>query len=260
MAKSEKIMVLWILIVVVGLLGFAIVQMPSLDDEESEGEQRAAADGSQVGEARSEDVGDRFYDIFRGEAFAGGPEEVDTSTEPPLGKGEIGTSVPVTRTEPPIETAPPVETQPTPPVEKRRLTEPSRDGSYDYYTIQPGDSYSKIAQKLYGSAKHWPELKKANEDVPVDGLQVGRRILVPKKHLLSSGAIAQANPDGQGPLSRRIADPAPTSGGTYTVRRGDTFYSLAKRFGVSVDQLFEMNRRVLRDPADLRTGLTLRVP
>lgn len=45
---------------------------------------------------------------------------------------------------------------------------------------------------------------------------------------------------------------------TYTVRDGDSPYSIAQRFGVSTLELMELNG--ISDPTDLRTGTVLRIP
>lgn len=36
---------------------------------------------------------------------------------------------------------------------------------YDYYTVQKGDTLSKVSQKEYGSIKYWKQLKEINKEV-----------------------------------------------------------------------------------------------
>jgi len=58
-------------------------------------------------------------------------------------------------------------------------------------------------------------------------------------------------------------DPQPTSRNsavvrTYTVQSGDTFYGIARKFGVTVDELMRFNG--LQDPRQLRAGSVIRIP
>lgn len=53
------------------------------------------------------------------------------------------------------------------------------------------------------------------------------------------------------------AEPAPSSGGTYTVRAGDTLGRIAAANGTSWQQLWERNQGVLSDPDSLSVGQTL---
>jgi len=54
---------------------------------------------------------------------------------------------------------------------------------------------------------------------------------------------------------------ATTAGGdVYTVQAGDTLYSIARRFGVSWEAVWEANRAELPSPELIREGQTLRIP
>ncbi|MEQ8763800.1 MAG: LysM peptidoglycan-binding domain-containing protein [Planctomycetota bacterium] len=257
-------MVLWILIVVVGLLGFAILQMPDFGSDEPE---IALGESDSGGSGEREDVstpGKSTYEaIFGDEVFEGIDTDLDTGTElnepetPFVPAETVQGASAGTEPEQRSEERPPVRESSAPVAESRSLTTPSLSAEYEYYDVQPGDSYSKISQRLYGTAKLWQEIQKANEDIPAERLKVGDRILIPKKHLISSRAsLASANE----PLSRRVPIESPRSSGTYVVQRGDTFYSIARRFGLSVDQLQALNRSSVSDPAQLKAGTVLRVP
>lgn len=50
----------------------------------------------------------------------------------------------------------------------------------------------------------------------------------------------------------------PSSGGTYTVRRGDTLYGIAREHGTTVDALVKLNG--LTDPSALDVGQKLKLP
>lgn len=51
---------------------------------------------------------------------------------------------------------------------------------------------------------------------------------------------------------------AASGGTTYVVRRGDTLYAIAKKFGVSAAAIARANR--LRDPSKIYTGMRLFIP
>lgn len=74
-------------------------------------------------------------------------------------------------------------------------------------------------------------------------MQIGQIIKIPKKHLLSEPVIDQVYKEDT------------TS--TYFVKHGDTLYSLAKKYGVSVADFIEINPELRWG---LKDGMTLRVP
>ena len=49
------------------------------------------------------------------------------------------------------------------------------------YTVQPGDSFSNIAQRLYGDARHYLAIEQANPGVDSRRLKVGQTINVPAR-------------------------------------------------------------------------------
>ncbi|MBF9251801.1 LysM peptidoglycan-binding domain-containing protein [Pontibacter sp. 172403-2] len=65
--------------------------------------------------------------------------------------------------------------------DKQKITDPGPDN--DVYTVQSGDSLSKIAQKLYGDANSWHKLYEANKDKIGDNpdlIRPGQRLTVPR--------------------------------------------------------------------------------
>jgi LysM repeat protein len=67
------------------------------------------------------------------------------------------------------------------------------------------------------------------------------------------------------PAARKLSAPAATStkaatsGGSYTVKRGDTLGKIAKANGTSVRAIFNANRDVIANPNVLKVGTTLDV-
>ncbi|HHW39674.1 MAG TPA: LysM peptidoglycan-binding domain-containing protein [Syntrophomonadaceae bacterium] len=101
------------------------------------------------------------------------------------------------------------------------------------YVIRPGDTYFSLARR-FGTTVD--ALIAANPGVDPNNLQIGMTICIP---------VAPV--------------PGPCPGGfTYVIRGGDTFFSLARRFGISVEALMAANPGV--DPNNLRIGQTICIP
>lgn len=109
------------------------------------------------------------------------------------------------------------------------------------YTVKSGDSFNKIARKVGTSPE---KLAKLNGLKTTAVIRPGQKLKVP-----GGQAIAAA----QAP-STPAALPAVTSasGKTHTVRSGDTYSSISKKHGVSVESLVAANPKV--KPSALRPG------
>jgi murein DD-endopeptidase MepM/ murein hydrolase activator NlpD len=112
-------------------------------------------------------------------------------------------------------------------------------GEEGVYTVRRGDTCYSIARALGVSAD---ELMKLNGITDPSRLLEGQRLKIPVR-------------PGQAPSS-----PAAGSGGfiTYRVVRGDTFYSLSRKFSVTEAVIREANS--LSQTYGLREGDTLRIP
>jgi len=100
------------------------------------------------------------------------------------------------------------------------------------YTIRAGDTFFSIAQRFNVTVN---QLIAANPGVDPDRLQIGQQICIP-------GA----------------APPGCPGGFLYTIRAGDTFFSLAQRFNVTVNELIAANPGV--DPDRLQIGQQICIP
>ena len=121
------------------------------------------------------------------------------------------------------------------------LSAPSSEEITEYYTVQPGDTLSKIAGRLYGNAGKYPAIFEANREVIKD------------PNLIYPGQIL------------RIIKPSVTeiSSETYTVKTGDTLSKIAKQFYKDARKysiIFEANRDILKDPNIIHPGQKLRIP
>ncbi|MGB9886120.1 MAG: LysM peptidoglycan-binding domain-containing protein [Moorellales bacterium] len=157
------------------------------------------------------------------------------------------------------------------------------------YTIRPGDSFYSLARRFGTTVE---ALRAANPGVEPTNLQIGQTICIPvvptpgpcpggflheirpgdtffrlsQQYGVAVDAIRAANP-GVDPNRLRIGQkicipapppPPPCPGGTYTVRPGDTFYSIARRFGTTVEALRAANPGI--DPERLQVGQRICLP
>jgi len=103
----------------------------------------------------------------------------------------------------------------------------------NYYTIVPGDTLYNIARSYNVSLD---DLIEANPGIDPYRIMVGQVICIP------------------------LAVPPVkcTKGKPYTIKPGDTFYRLSRRFNVSLDDLVKINPRI--DPDRLLVGQTICIP
>ena len=160
------------------------------------------------------------------------------------------------------------------------------------YQIKPGDTLSSLARRFNTTVS---AIIAENPGIDPNNLQLGQNICIPvpptpgtcpggfiviiragdtfyslaRRYSISVEALIAANPGvdfnllrpGQRICIPSAAPPSPPPvcpGGTYTVRLGDTFYSIARRFGVSVQALIDANPGV--DFNRLRVGQTICLP
>lgn len=101
------------------------------------------------------------------------------------------------------------------------------------YTIRPGDSFFSLARRFNTTVD---ALTAANPGVDPTNLQIGQTICIPVPSV-----------------------PGPCPGGfVYSIRAGDTFFSLARRFGTTVEALIAVNPGV--DPDRLQVGQVICLP
>jgi membrane-bound lytic murein transglycosylase D len=123
--------------------------------------------------------------------------------------------------------------------EVKLRADPDFDGKYK---VKKGDTLSGIAARYRVSVE---DLKAANNIKSPQSLKAGATLMVPTQGTTGSTATA----------SRTKAPTA--SGGTYTVKKGDTLSEIASQFGVSVASLQQVNN--IR-PQNLQAGDSIRIP
>ena len=151
----------------------------------------------------------------------------------------------------------------TPPDDTRTLYLPDREGkrlasalltldssqlvTFDRYSIKTGDTLSSIARRLGTKVD---VLQRAN------GLK-GSRIIAGDSLLVPRGEISESQFEAIGQNIEEAQIPLPTS---YTVRRGDNLWSIARRYNIRSADILQMND--LSEAALLHPGqqLVLREP
>lgn len=94
-------------------------------------------------------------------------------------------------------------------------TPPSNEQEYITYTVKAGDSLYRIAQNYNTTVNAIINLN----NLTTDTLQIGQQLLIP---------VDQSSTP-------------PTEGQYYTVQRGDSLYSIARRFNTTVDAIIQAN-------------------
>jgi LysM repeat protein len=145
-----------------------------------------------------------------------------------------------------IETAKPAATAETqaPAAEKTTTPEPAKAAGPSYATVRSGDTLGKVAKR---NGTTTATLIKLNKLKNPSALQIGQKLRLPDK---APAAMAKA--------STKTASPAPApvpQGGTHIVKSGETFYSIARNYGLSEKALQTANPKI--KPQSLRAGQTL---
>ena len=136
------------------------------------------------------------------------------------------------------------------------------------YYVEPGDSFWKISQKMYGVGGYFKALQEHNRArFPRPGdLNVGDEIATPsveELHADYSGLCPKERTTRPGTPRVRAVSTLQT-GPTYVVEEGDTLYDIAKYElgdGQRWPEIFALNQQTLSDDVDyLRPGTQLVLP
>ena len=105
-----------------------------------------------------------------------------------------------------------------------------------YYIVKKGDSLWSIANKYNTNVN---ELKKLN-NLTSNSLSIGQKLKLPSNDNITE-----------------IPTPTPSTSNTYTVKKGDSLYSIAKKYDTSVDKLKTTNNLTSNN---LSIGQVLKIP
>ena len=112
---------------------------------------------------------------------------------------------------------------------------------YEIYKVKEGDTLTAIA-KRFGISMSM--IAKVNGGINPDRLRIGQKLMIP----LSLQPLNGSSGSGQSTVSLA----------THTVQKGDTLYSLARRYGTTAQKLASLNGISME--SILRIGQKLRVP
>ena len=113
-----------------------------------------------------------------------------------------------------------------------------------YYTVRSGDSLGKIASRNHVTVKQlqsWNKLRGTT-------IRAGQRLKVKQKTVSTASSGSKGNSSASAASSGSYT--------VYTVRSGDTLYKIAKKYGVSTNQIMKLNSI----GEEIRPGMKLKIP
>ncbi len=116
---------------------------------------------------------------------------------------------------------------------------PTEFASLNWHTVKRGDTVASLARRFKVSRT---DLAEANGLSAKSKLRPGQELLIPRA---PASLLASRGTGAPVAVAARSQGSANDGAPSYRVRRGDTLYAIARRFGVSVDELRAWNR--LRD-------------
>lgn len=125
------------------------------------------------------------------------------------------------------------------------------------YVVQAGDTFSTIANKVYGSKKYSQALIKANPDVNPSRLRIGKEIAVPPKEQVATvgGSVGRDAAEITAPID---------ASRQYRVASGDTLSRIStKVYGTSTkwEELYAINKTLIgSEPGRLKVGTLIDLP
>lgn len=149
--------------------------------------------------------------------------------------------------------------------------QPATPGSAEKHRVQPGDTFTSLSENYYGTPRFAQFLIDSNPEIrDPRRLSVGAVLKIPEKpgdadiasasRRNSKGDIVETNKTS---TDKPAADNA-NGRRTYTVKEGDSFYSIAKSQlggGGRWKQLYALNKQAVDgDPRNLRPGQVLTLP
>lgn len=135
---------------------------------------------------------------------------------------------------------------------EEELPEAAREWT-DYY-VKPGETLSDIAASFGIPAKL---IKDANRIGDPDRLSEGQELLIPVDAAAVKAVVEEIQRRNAEDVASRPAD-MPIGIESYTVREGDSLWSIANSFNLDINTLFGCNP--MKDPNYLRVGSVLRIP
>ncbi len=121
------------------------------------------------------------------------------------------------------------------------------------HTVVAGETLYAVARRYEISVQ---TIIEENPDIDPTHLSVGERILIRRKQIGKSSEEERATEWSD--YRETLNSVADNDEHYYIVQKGDTFYALSRRFGITEQQLSELNNGLT--PAALKAGAMLRLP
>ncbi len=149
------------------------------------------------------------------------------------------------------------------------------------YTIQSGQTLSKIAYEVYGNARFHVAIQRENPGLDPNRLKVGSTIKLPDITPVNpdvtevhddSGVIpppdmvlpTQPKRHSSASSAEASSTPAVAGARTYTVKSGDNLYAIARKLlgsGRKADEIYALNKVLIGpDKTRLKLGMVLKLP
>ena len=118
------------------------------------------------------------------------------------------------------------------------------------HTVQKGETLYSISKKYSTTVKSIADANK------IDGtdIKIGQKLVIPEKN----GAVQAKTNDSALKNDSKIDSKTEKNIQTYTVKKGDTWYAIARNFSVSVKQLYELNGT--DEKSGLKVGQKIKIP
>ncbi len=128
----------------------------------------------------------------------------------------------------------------------KALNDKHKNSGWYEYTVRQNDSFSRIAQ-----AANVPTyvIQAAN---PVKTIHAGNKVLIPQKPGVDM-AKAITNPS-----ATYLAGTNKAHDGYHTIKSGDSLYTIAQNYGISINDLYDLNPNV--NAKNLKPGAKLNLP
>lgn len=118
------------------------------------------------------------------------------------------------------------------------------------HTVQKGETLYSISKKYSTTVQSIADANK------IDGtdIKIGQKLVIPEKN----GAVQAKTNDSALKNDSKVDSKTEKNIQTYTVKKGDTWYAIARNFSVSVKQLYELNET--DEKSGLKVGQKIKIP
>ena len=125
------------------------------------------------------------------------------------------------------------------------------------YTIQSGDTLWKLSQ-AYGVSTQ--SILDVNPGINPQNLQIGSTLCIPTAQTVPAPSGKTAPPTKTAPMTLVEIQPVtcPKGAFRYTIQSGDTLWKLSQAYGVSIQDILDVNPGI--NPQNLQIGSTLCIP